>query len=212
MNVITSSVKSAFSGANDTKAPLSLLTPQSSVSNNAIDSEINTSLGMLFISGDRASVGKSTVCLGVLASLLYGSYTNEGTHKLLPQALAYINPVTQREDDTIVTKFCRSVGIDCVPVGPVVFYKGFTRAFLSDECEYSREQYLEQIIQKVKSLKLNKKLVVVDGVGYPSVGSICQLSNADVCSVLTHTSAQNITKRIPVLLVGVSMCSVHMMY
>ena len=43
-------------------------------------------------------------------------------------------------------------------------------------------------------LSFGKRIVIVDGVGYPSVGSICDLSNAHVAQALSA----------PVLLVGKS--------
>ena len=44
------------------------------------------------------------------------------------------------------------------------------------------------------NLSVGKRIVIVDGVGYPSVGSICNLSNADIALAL----------KAPVLLVGKS--------
>lgn len=160
--------------------------------------------GMLFIGGDKSAVGKSTTCLALLASLLTGGKGSQETQtatqgsnaciytdvmNFRPEDLAYIKPVTQCEADTTVTRFCNEVGIACVPIGPVVFYKGFTRSFLVGESEYSREEYLQQVCDRVAALCLGKKLVLIDGVGYPSVGSICGLSNAEICCALGQGSS-----------------------
>lgn len=56
----------------------------------------------VFISGDRASVGKSSICLTVLGSLI-----NMGVS---PDSLAYIKPVTQCEAEQLVSKYCARVG------------------------------------------------------------------------------------------------------
>jgi hypothetical protein len=85
------------------------------------------SLGLIFVSGDRSQVGKSSTCLALLSSLLQLG--------LQPQDLAYIKPVTQCEAEQLVTRFCQDRGIACAGVGPVVFYKGFTRAFLSGDTD-----------------------------------------------------------------------------
>jgi hypothetical protein len=129
----------------------------------------------LFISGDRSSVGKSTTCQYLLASLLQLG--------LSAHELAYIKPVTQCEAEQSVVQFCQEQGISCQGIGPVVFYKGFTRAYLDGTTETSSE-LLESVHKAVEDISEGKKLVLIDGVGYPSVGSICGISNADTAKVL----------------------------
>ncbi|KAG5187152.1 AAA domain-containing protein [Tribonema minus] len=137
----------------------------------------------IFIGGDRSQVGKSTVCLGILGSLLELGYS--------PSDLAYIKPVTQCEQPQLISKWCAAKGVACRGIGPVVFYAGFTRAFLKGEAGTS-EQLLADAKAAVDEISKGKKFVVVDGVGYPAVGSICGISNAHTAAAL-HT---------PVLLVG----------
>jgi len=147
---------------------------------------INTGkIGKLFLSGDRSSVGKSSMCLAILVSLL-----KRGVH---PSALAYIKPVTQCEAEQPVTQFCNRVGIVNRGIGPVVFYKGFTRAYLNGEAGTS-ESMLNEVDQAVNEISRGKSFVLIDGVGYPSVGSICNISNADVAQKLGA----------PVLMIGKS--------
>ncbi|KAG6617234.1 P-loop containing nucleoside triphosphate hydrolase [Phytophthora cinnamomi] len=129
----------------------------------------------LFVSGDRAQVGKSTTCLGLVGALLRAGYAAED--------VAYIKPATQCEKPQLVTKFCRQRGVACCEVGPILFYKGFTREFLKGETD-AAPQLLEKARQKVDELGRGKKVVVVDGVGYPAVGSICGVSNAHVAKTL----------------------------
>jgi hypothetical protein len=139
----------------------------------------------LFISGDRSSVGKTTTCQYLLASFLGLGIS--------PQDLAYIKPVTQCEAEQSVIKFCEEQGIACCGIGPVVFYKGFTRAYLEGTTETSAE-LLVNVQRAVETISEGKKLVLIDGVGYPSVGSICGVSNADTAAALNS----------PVLLIGKS--------
>lgn len=141
---------------------------------------------MLFISGDRSSVGKSTFSLLLLAALL-------DTVGFPASSVAYIKPVTQCEAEQPITKFCRQRGVDCQGIGPVVFYSGFTRAFLDENTKPS-EELLQDACAAVKEIGIGKRLVLIDGVGYPAVGSICGISNADVAKAL----------QAPVLLVGKS--------
>ncbi|CAM9943513.1 unnamed protein product [Scytosiphon promiscuus] len=141
---------------------------------------------LIFIAGDRSQVGKSSTCLGLLGALL----RQPG---LGPGDLAYIKPATQCEKPQLVTEWCEAKGVACRGIGPVVFYKGFTREFLKGGAGTS-EDLLQEIRDAVEELSFGRKVVVVDGVGYPAVGSICGVSNGDVAAAL----------KAPVLLVGKS--------
>ncbi|CAB1103079.1 unnamed protein product [Ectocarpus sp. CCAP 1310/34] len=144
---------------------------------------------LVFVAGDRSQamlVGKSTTCLGLLGSLLRRK-------DLCSSDLAYIKPATQCEKLQPVTDWCEANGVACRGIGPVVFYKGFTREFLKGGAGTS-EELLQEIRDAVEEISSGKKVVVVDGVGYPAVGSICGVSNGDVAAAL----------KAPVLLVGKS--------
>ena len=134
----------------------------------------------IFIAGDRMSVGKTSVCLGLLANLV-----SKGYH---PRELAYIKPATQNEKPQLVQKYCEYLGIPCIPIGPVVYYRGFTRAFLAGETEPSHE-LLQKVEVAVDALAHNKKVVIVDGVGHPAVGSICGTDNASVARASGYPSS-----------------------
>uniref|UniRef100_K3WKW7 DRTGG domain-containing protein n=1 Tax=Globisporangium ultimum (strain ATCC 200006 / CBS 805.95 / DAOM BR144) TaxID=431595 RepID=K3WKW7_GLOUD len=125
----------------------------------------------IFVSGDRSQVGKSTVCLGLVGSLL--------RHGFAPSEIGYIKPATQCEAPQLITKFCRHHGITCCDIGPIVFYSGFTREYLKGNTEPA-DVLLAKAKAKVDEVGRGKKVVVVDGVGYPAVGSICGVSNAAV--------------------------------
>jgi dethiobiotin synthetase len=139
----------------------------------------------VFLSGDRSSVGKSSICLALLGSLI-----RLGVN---PNCMAYIKPVTQCEAAQPVTEYCSKVGISHRGVGPVVFFKGFTRAYLSGETD-SAENLTQAAVDAVNEISVGKRIVIIDGVGYPSVGSICNLSNADIARAIGC----------PVLLIGKS--------
>ena len=113
----------------------------------------------IFVAGDRSQVGKSSVCLGLVGSLLKLGYS--------PERIAYIKPATQCEAPQLVTSYCQSKGIKaCVPIGPIVYYKGFTREFLNGNTD-STEEMLDNVRRKVEDLAKGKDVVIIDGVGYP---------------------------------------------
>ena len=157
----------------------------------------------LFIAGDRSQVGKSSICLGLIGALLKsGKYTSAD--------IAYIKPATQCEQTQLVEEYCKHKGITaCVPVGPIVYYKGFTRAFLKGETGESPEQMLQKASDAVDTLAMNKRVVIIDGVGYPSVGSITGTDNASVArvcgrtfTVVPNSIAKEQRSPAPVLLIG----------
>ena len=157
----------------------------------------------LFIAGDRSQVGKSSICLGLIGALLKsGKYTSAD--------IAYIKPATQCEQTQLVEEYCKHKGITaCVPVGPIVYYKGFTRAFLKGETGESPEQMLQKASDAVDTLAMNKRVVIIDGVGYPSVGSITGTDNASVArvcgrtfTIVPNSIAKEQRSPAPVLLIG----------
>lgn len=150
----------------------------------------------IFIAGDRSQVGKSSVCLGLIGSLLKMGYP--------PSSLAYIKPATQCEATQLVAQYCDKVGVANRPIGPVVYFKGFTRSFLAGETE-DTSQLLAEAGRSVDDIAQGRRVVIVDGVGYPAVGSICGTDNAAVaaaCGRIMDGSQSRVP--IPVLLVGKS--------
>jgi len=149
----------------------------------------------LLVAGDRSHAGKSTVSLGLLSALL---------EAYMPSELAYIKPATQCVSSTLTARFCEERGIACEHIGPVVFYRGFTRAFLDEQARASEQGAhksvdavplpLAKCVAAVARISEGKRLTVIDGVGYPAVGSIVGCSSADVA----------VACRAPVLIVGKS--------
>jgi dethiobiotin synthetase len=147
----------------------------------------------IFVAGDRSSVGKSSVCLGILGSLLAMGYSAE--------KLAYIKPATQSESTQLIQTYCESHGIHCVPIGPLVYYRGFTRAFLAGETA-STDDLLAGCGAAVDRISRGKQIVLMDGVGFPAVGSICGTDNAAVCLACSYPLANGTRKPASVVLVG----------
>ena len=167
------------------------------IPNSPISASSSSSTALrIFISGDRMSVGKTSVCLGIIGSLVRMGYPTE--------SLAYIKPATQNEKPQLMQHYCDRLGIECVSVGPIVYYHGFTRAFLEGETETTAEM-LKNVEEAVDKLAEGKRVVIVDGVGFPAVGSICGTDNASVARASGYPSTNgNMKRRQPpgVVLVG----------
>jgi hypothetical protein len=115
--------------------------------------------------------------------------------------LAYIKPATQSESTQLIQLFCEKYGIDCQPIGPLVYYRGFTRAFLAGETG-TGESLLAKCARAVDRLARGKDVVLVDGVGFPAVGSICQTDNASVAKACSYPTQDGGRKPMGVVLVG----------
>jgi len=130
--------------------------------------------------GAETGVGKSTVCLGLLAYFL--------SQGLKASQLAYIKPMTQCLRPQKVALFCEKTNIDFRATDGLVFSKGFTRDFIAGLTRNSAE-LKQDILANINDIAQNKRLVIVDGIGHPAVGSVIGVSNIDIalaleCSVI----------------------------
>lgn len=155
-----------------TPAPVATPAPTSSSIPTAAVSRAPSDSVRIYVAGSASGAGKSTVSLALLGAVLEAGLCRA-------DELAYIKPATQGVQQTLTAKFCVSRGIACRHVGPVVFYRGFTQAFLEGSTASSAEM-LAEVRRAVDDISHGKRLTVIDGVGYPAVGSIVGVSNAAV--------------------------------
>ena len=125
----------------------------------------------IYSMGSGSGAGKSTVCLGLLAQLLSSGFA--------PGQLAYIKPVTQCIAKQTVALFCEHTKIPCLDIGNLVFRKGFSRDFIDGLTRHS-DELLAEVVASILTIGKDKRVVVIDGVGDPSVGSVVGVSNVDV--------------------------------
>lgn len=132
---------------------------------------INKETQYLYVMGSESGVGKSTICMGIFAQLLASGF-NAGQ-------LAYIKPVTQCIEKQPVAIFCEQTKIPCIDIGNLVFKPGFSKDFI-DGLTKPCNEFLADIVASILSIGKDKKVVIIDGVGDPSVGSVVGVSNVDV--------------------------------
>jgi len=125
--------------------------------------------------GSESGAGKSTVCLGILAQLLASGFT--------PSQLAYIKPVTQCIAKQTVALFCEQTKIPYLDISNLVFRKGFSRDFI-DGLTKPSDELKADVMASILGIGKDKEVVIIDGVGDPSVGSVVGVSNVDVALLL----------------------------
>jgi BioD-like phosphotransacetylase family protein len=140
---------------------------------------MNTESPRVFIAATRQNDGKTTVALGLIAAL----------QKAYPR-VGYIKPVGQRfveveeqkidEDTVLMDRVCR-LNCPLVDMSPIAVEPDFTRRYL----ESANNEVLVRRIQKAfDRVAWEKDFVLCEGSGHAGVGSVFDLSNAQVAKVL----------------------------
>lgn len=121
--------------------------------------------------GASSNVGKTTLCESLLLQCMHDGYQ--------PEQLAYIKPMTQCIEKQAVILFCENNHIAHQGIGSLVFNKGFTKNFI-DGLTNTSDKLLEDILIEISHISENKEIVIIDGIGNPSSGSVVGVSNVDI--------------------------------
>jgi BioD-like phosphotransacetylase family protein len=140
---------------------------------------MNTDTPRVFIAATRQNDGKTTTSLGLLAAL-------QQHHP----RVGYIKPVGQRfveiaehkiDEDTVLMDSVYRLNCPLVDMSPIAVEPDFTRKYL----EQSNYDALVRKIQKAfDRVAWEKDFVLCEGSGHAGVGSVFDLSNAQVAKVL----------------------------
>ncbi len=135
----------------------------------------------LFVAATGQNVGKTTVCLGIVAGLRK-HHANVG----------YIKPVGQEhietaeglsvDKDVLLFKSHFRLKSKEEDMSPVLLPKGFTRDYLDGKIAH---RDLEQkIVRAFHKISEENDISVIEGTGHTGVGSIIDLNNAQVAALL----------------------------
>src|SRR5258707_10898199 len=140
---------------------------------------MNTATPRVFIAATRQNDGKTTVSLGLLAAL-------QNCYPLI----GYIKPVGQRfveieeqkiDEDTVLMDSVYQLNCPLVDMSPIAVEPDFTRKYLQS----SNNEALVKTIQKAfDAVAWEKDFVLCEGSGHAGVGSVFDLSNAQVAKIL----------------------------
>lgn len=133
----------------------------------------------LYVAATSQHVGKTTSTLGLAASFKKANI-NTG----------YCKPVGQRHIElkgSVVDKdavlFADLLKLDIEPTihSPVIIGKGATAKYLDDPDKYDLKK---MIIQARETLESRHDAIIYEGTGHPGVGSVADVSNAEVARLL----------------------------
>jgi BioD-like phosphotransacetylase family protein len=140
---------------------------------------VNSTTPRIFIAATRQNDGKTTVSLGLIAAL----------QQRYPR-VGYIKPVGQRfveiaeqkiDEDILLMDSVYSLNCPLVDMSPIAVEPDFTRKYLQS----SNNEALVKTIQKAfDRVAWEKEFVLCEGTGHAGVGSVFDLSNAQVAKIL----------------------------
>lgn len=140
---------------------------------------MNTETPRVFIAATRQNDGKTTTSLGLL-SALQETYPRVG----------YIKPVGQRfvevseqkiDEDTVLMDSVYQLNCPLVDMSPIAVEPDFTRKYLQSS---NRDALVRKIEKAFDRVAWEKDFVLCEGSGHAGVGSVFDLSNAQVAKIL----------------------------
>src|SRR5215510_12993473 len=140
---------------------------------------MNTTTPRVFIAATRQNDGKTTTSLGLIAALQQ-HYPRVG----------YIKPVGQRfveiaeqkiDEDTVLMDSVYQLNCPLVDMSPIAVEPDFTRKYLQSS---NNEVLIEKIQHAFDRVAWEKDFVLCAGSGHAGVGSVFDLSNAQVAKIL----------------------------
>ncbi len=140
---------------------------------------MNTTTPRVFIAATRQNDGKTTTSLGLLSAL----QTKYGR-------IGYIKPVGQRfieieeqkiDEDTVLMDRVYRLNCPLVDMSPIAVEPDFTRKYLQSS---NNEALVKKIQKAFDRVAWEKDFVLCEGSGHAGVGSVFDLSNAQVAKIL----------------------------
>src|SRR5258706_13100404 len=140
---------------------------------------MKTETPRVFIAATRQNDGKTTASLGLLSAL----------QQYYPR-IGYIKPVGQRfieieehkiDEDTVLMDWVYQLNCPLVDMSPIAVEPDFTRKYLQSS---NNETLVKKIQKAFDHVAWEKEFVLCEGSGHAGVGSVLDLSNAQVAKIL----------------------------
>jgi BioD-like phosphotransacetylase family protein len=141
----------------------------------------NTTTKRIFIAATRMNDGKTTTSLALFAALR--SFTPK---------VGFIKPVGQRfveveghqiDEDSVLLDKIFDVKVPISAMSPIAIHSTFTREFLDDPSK-NHAAVVDKMCRAFDRAAFEKDYIVIEGTGHAGVGSVFNLSNADVAKRL----------------------------
>jgi BioD-like phosphotransacetylase family protein len=133
----------------------------------------------VYVAATRQNDGKTITCLGLIAAL-----------KRRFDKVGYIKPVGQRyvevdghkiDEDAVLIKDVYDVQGDLIDMSPIAIPRHFTENYIDNP---NRDELVRAVNQSFERVASQSDMVIVEGTGHAGVGSVFDMSNADVAALL----------------------------
>ena len=133
----------------------------------------------VYVAATSQHVGKTTSTLGLVAAL---RQTGVRVGYCKPVGQEFLDLGNLRVDkDALLFSKVMDFQLASEIHSPVILGKGATTAYLDDPSQFD---YRERILRASKILQEQNDLVIYEGTSHPGVGSVVDLSNADVAKLV----------------------------
>ena len=141
----------------------------------------NSTTKRIFIAATRQNDGKTTTSLGLFSAL-----------RQRTEHVGFIKPVGQRfvdvdghkiDEDTVLLDSIYDVHIPIEAMSPVAVDGAFTRRYIDDP-EASLELIIDKMCRAFDRAAYEREYIIIEGSGHAGVGSVFDLSNAQVAKLL----------------------------
>lgn len=135
----------------------------------------------IFVAATNQHEGKTTACLGILSGL-QKRYDKVGFIKPVGQEHVTVNDTLAVDKDVVLFKKCFDLPGQYEEMSPIIFKKGFTKDFIDEKVDVKK---LESKVSTAYNKQLeNCNCMLAEGTGHVGVGSIAEINNARVASLL----------------------------
>lgn len=133
----------------------------------------------IYVAATGQHVGKTTSTLGLVANLQAQGFH---TGYCKPVGQKYLN-VDGKIADKDAVLFSEVIGFEMIPElhSPVILANGVTKLFIKDPSQFD---FKPRLLAAADHLEKDYDIVVNEGTGHPGVGSVVNLSNAQVAKML----------------------------
>ncbi len=141
----------------------------------------NKTTKRIFIAATRMNDGKTTTSLALFSAL-----------RAMTEKVGFIKPVGQRfveidghrvDEDSVLLNRIFDVGTPIQAMSPIAIHSTFTRDFL-DHPDQSHEELIDKMCRAFDRAAFQNEYIIIEGTGHAGVGSVFNLSNADVAKRL----------------------------
>lgn len=141
----------------------------------------NETTKRIFIAATRMNDGKTTTSLALFSAL-----------QSITEKVGFIKPVGQRfveldghqiDEDSVLLNQTFNVKVPIQAMSPIAIHGNFTREYL-DNPDNNHAKLIDTMCQAFDRAAYEKEYIIIEGTGHAGVGSVFNLSNADVARQL----------------------------